>query len=141
MSQWEGDERMLKVLSVETRRRTELVDITSEVQRAVSESGVKEGIVLIFVPHTTAAVTVNENYDPSVARDIEGWLSKVVPRDAPYSHTEGNADAHIKSAWVGPSQALIIEDGRVKLGTWQGIFLCEFDGPRRRQVWVKIVGT
>ena len=132
---------MLKVLTVETKRRTELVDITSEVQKAVSESGVKDGIIVIFVPHTTAAVTVNENYDPSVARDIEGWLSKAVPHDAPYSHTEGNADAHIKSVLVGPSEALVVEGGRVKLGTWQGIFLCEFDGPRRRQVWVKIVGT
>ncbi|HIE09003.1 MAG TPA: YjbQ family protein [Armatimonadetes bacterium] len=131
---------MLKVLNVETKRRTELVDITSEVERAVSESGVKEGIVVIFVPHTTAAVTVNENYDPSVATDINEWLSKAVPYNAPYSHTEGNADAHIKSAIVGPSEALIIEGGRVKLGTWQGIFLCEFDGPRRRQVWLKIVG-
>ena len=132
---------MLKVLTVETKRRTELVDITSEVQKAVSESGIKDGIIVIFVPHTTAAVTVNENYDPSVARDIEGWLSKAVPHDAPYSHTEGNADAHIKSVLVGPSEALVVEGGRVKLGTWQGIFLCEFDGPRRRQVWVKIVGT
>ena len=129
------------MLTVETRRRTELVDITAEVQRAVSESGVKDGIVVVFVPHTTAAVTVNENYDPSVAEDIDRWLTKVVPHDAPYAHTEGNADAHIKSAWVGPSQALIIEGGKVRLGTWQGIFLCEFDGPRRRQVWLKIVGS
>ncbi len=132
---------MTKILTVETRRRTELVDITSEVQRAVSESGVKDGILVIFVPHTTAAVTVNENYDPSVCEDIDKWLSKVVPHDAPFAHTEGNADAHIKSAWVGPSQALIIEDGKVRLGTWQGIFLCEFDGPRRREVWLKIVGS
>lgn len=131
---------MLKVFTVQTRKRNQLVDITSDVQRAVSESGVREGIAVIFVPHTTAAVTVNENYDPSVAEDIEGWLSRVVPHDAPYSHTEGNADSHIKSAWVGPSQPLIIEGGKVKLGTWQGIFLCEFDGPRRRQVWVKIMG-
>lgn len=130
---------MLRVLTVETKRRTGLVNITAEVQKAVAESGTQEGIAVIFVPHTTAAVTMNEDYDPSVARDIDDWLRRVVPPEAPYSHTEGNADAHIKSAWVGPSQALIIEGGKVKLGTWQGIFLCEFDGPRRRQVWLKIV--
>ena len=130
---------MLESFTVRTRSRNELIDITSEVQRIVSKSGVDEGICVVYVPHTTAGVTVNENADPSVAVDIRNTLSKLVPAGAGYSHLEGNADSHIKSTIVGPSITLIVTGGRILLGTWQGIFFCEFDGPRTRKVYVKVV--
>jgi secondary thiamine-phosphate synthase enzyme len=130
---------MLRQIEISTRSRIVLEDITMQVQRAVSESGVRDGACLVYVPHTTAGVTVNENADPSVQRDILTTLSKLVPRDGSYSHTEGNADAHIKASLVGSSAMVFIESGRLVLGTWQGIYLCEFDGPRRRRVLVKVV--
>lgn len=126
--------------SVRTNQRSEMIDITDEVARAVSESGVTDGIVTVFVPHTTAGVTINENADPSVVRDILSTLSKIVPRDSGYTHSEGNSDSHIKASMMGFSQQVIIEGGRLALGTWQGIYFCEFDGPRTRKVWVSIVG-
>lgn len=131
--------RVVRVLEVKTSRRTQLVDVTAAVQRAVTESGVTSGICHLYVPHTTAGVTINENADPDVPRDIEATLDKVVPKDAGYKHFEGNADSHIKSAIVGVSQSVEIEDGRLVLGRWQAIFFCEFDGPRVRQLRVKIV--
>ncbi len=125
-------------LSVRTSKREELVDITEQVQSVVTRSGVQNGVCWVFVPHTTAAVTINENADPSVKVDILEQLRRLVPSDLRYHHTEGNADAHIKAVLVGNSVAVPIVNGRLRLGTWQGIFFCEFDGPRSRRVWVEV---
>lgn len=130
---------MIKKIQVQTRSRAELVDITSKIEDAVRESKVKSGVCHIFVPHTTAAVTINENADPSVKRDILGSFEKLVPSGGVYEHTEGNAAAHIKSAITGTDKTVFIEDGILKLGTWQGVFFCEFDGPRQRSVFIRIV--
>ena len=130
---------MYDIISISTSRRIEMIDITSRVRQSVKESGVKEGIAIVYVPHTTAGVTINENADPSVAKDIENTLTKLVPPDKGYLHLEGNADSHIKSTIVGSSINLIIENGEIVLGTWQGIFFCEFDGPRGRKVYVKVI--
>lgn len=130
---------MVKTISIQTKSRMELQDITARVEDVVRAAKVKNGICHIFIPHTTAAVTINENADPSVQRDIVNWLNENVPFDADYGHSEGNASAHIKSTIVGIDREVFIEEGRLKLGTWQGIFFCEFDGPRRRNVYVKIV--
>lgn len=118
-----------------------MIDITSQVADAVSKSRVESGIVVVYVPHTTAGVTINENADPSVARDITTTLSDLVPANAGYSHGEGNADSHIKTVTVGPSVTIIIEGGKPVLGTWQGVFFCEFDGPRSRKVHVQCVAA
>jgi secondary thiamine-phosphate synthase enzyme len=126
-------------IKVSTHERCELVDITKEIQQVIDKQKIKNGVLYIFCPHTTAAVTVNENYDPSVQTDISETLSKLIPHHAGYAHTEGNADAHIKASTVGSSRTLFIENGKIAFGTWQGIFLCEFDGPRTREVWVKIL--
>ncbi|ACB09298.1 secondary thiamine-phosphate synthase enzyme YjbQ [Thermotoga sp. RQ2] len=130
---------MLKRLTVRTSSRTQFVDITSEVVKVIEESKVRNGICVVFVPHTTAGVTINENADPSVRQDIMNTLNKLVPPSAGYTHLEGNADSHIKASLVGSSVTLIIENGRPLLGTWQGIYFCEFDGPRTRSVYVKVV--
>lgn len=129
----------MKKIVIQTRSKTELLDITGRVEEALGENQVKEGICVIFVPHTTAALTVNENADPSVKEDILSELNKLVPLNGRYRHAEGNAAAHIKSSIVGCSKSIIIENGNLSLGTWQGIFFCEFDGPRKREVWVKII--
>ena len=126
------------ILSVKTHERTELVDITSEIQNLVRKSGVKQGLCMLYVPHTTAAVTINESADPSVKDDILMVLNQVIPWDANYRHLEGNSPAHVKSSLVGPSELIAIENRRLVLGTWQGIFFCEFDGPRTRKVHVRI---
>jgi len=125
-------------LSVRTQSRTDFQDITSQVQELVASSGVESGVCYILVPHTTAAVTVNEHADPSVVEDIIAQLEVMVPRHNNYRHGEGNSPAHIKASLMGNSEVVLIEDGRLFLGTWQGIFLCEFDGPRNRNVLVKI---
>jgi secondary thiamine-phosphate synthase enzyme len=130
---------MLKQIEISTSQKVELVDITSLVEKAVRESKVKDGICIIFVPHTTGAITINENYDPSVVKDILKELNKIVPFEDNYFHSEGNSSAHIKSTIIGVSKTLIISDGKILLGTWQGIFFCEFDGPRRRKVILKIL--
>lgn len=130
---------MIKKISVQTRSRAELVDITSKIEDAVKESKVKSGVCQVFVPHTTAAVTINENADPSVKRDILDSLEKLVPSGGVYEHTEGNAAAHIKSAIAGTDKTVFIEDGGLKLGAWQGVFFCEFDGPRQRSVFIRIM--
>lgn len=130
---------MVEIIKVKTPTRNQLVDITREIQAVVERHKVKEGTLHVFCPHTTAAVTVNENYDPSVQSDISNTLSKLIPHHAGYEHTEGNADAHIKAALVGSSMTLFIHDGKISFGSWQGVYLCEFDGPRTREVWVKIV--
>jgi secondary thiamine-phosphate synthase enzyme len=129
----------IETLHVKTSRRTELVNITSDVNRCVTASGVSNGVCRIYIPHTTAGITINEGNDPDVARDMEAAFDQMVPRHARYKHSEGNSDSHIKATMVGSSQSVWIEKGRLHLGRWQSIFLCEFDGPRIRDVMVKIV--
>ena len=130
---------MLKIFSVPTHNRTEMVDITSDVQKVVQESKQQEGLCCVFIPHTTAGITINENADPSVQKDILQELNKVIPFEDNYSHLEGNSAGHIKSSLIGSSVNIIVENGKLKLGTWQGIYFCEFDGPRTRKAWVKII--
>ena len=130
---------MLKSISLRTHKRREAVDITKEISKIVKESGVKNGICLIFVPHTTASITINENADPSVMRDILSTLSELIPYNKTYAHLEGNADAHIKSSIIGSSREIIVDNGKLLLGTWQGVFFLEFDGPRTRKIFVKVV--
>lgn len=126
-------------IGIRTSRRIELLDITGEIQDIVNKSKIKDGICIIFCPHTTAGLTINENADPSVRTDIMKTLSKIVPENITYSHTEGNADSHIKSSLFGSSLTVFVEDGRLSLGTWQGIYFCESDGPREREIWVKVI--
>jgi secondary thiamine-phosphate synthase enzyme len=126
-------------IEVETTSQTGFVDITGNVQRAVRESGIKDGVCFVYVPHTTAAMTINENADPNVQQDLLMAINKLIPFRDNYSHIEGNSAAHIKSSLVGPTISVLVEGGRLLLGTWQGIFFCEFDGPRNRRVWVKIL--
>ena len=121
-------------LKVKSGSRTQLIDITADVQAALREAGIREGICMVYVPHTTAAVTINESADPSVAKDILMALNKIVPWKDEYRHLEGNSPAHIKSTLVGASELVAVRNGKLQLGTWQGIFFCEFDGPRRRRV-------
>ena len=128
-----------KEISVSTSRRNEFVDVTEEVRSFVQDSGVKEGYVHLYVPHTTAAVTINENYDPSVKSDILNKLSDVIPAGAGYSHSEGNADSHIKASIIGSSDFIPVTGGDIDLGRWQGIFFCEFDGPRSRRMIVQVI--
>lgn len=130
---------MIKNINVKTGSRTEFIDITSGIQEIVDESGVTNGVCYIYVPHTTAAVTINEGADPSVVTDIVSTLNKLIPHSANYLHMEGNSDAHIKTSLVGSSETVIIEGGKLLLGTWQAIFFCEFDGARHRRVTVKII--
>ncbi len=128
-------------LEIRTQSRSECVDVTAEVSEAVKKSGVSEGIAVVFCPHTTAGVIVNEHADPDVAEDILGWLARAVPRSAEWRHTvEGNADAHVKATLVGSSATVPVSDGRLILGTWQGVFFCEFDGPRSRHLEVRVLG-
>jgi len=129
----------METIRVKTESRTQFVDITSLVRDAVAKSKVQEGLVLVYVPHTTAGVTINEAADPSVVEDIQAKLSELVPHHSRYRHAEGNADAHIKTTLVGSSVHLILSKGSLDLGTWQGVFFCEFDGPRTRNVHVKVV--
>ena len=128
-----------KILNVRTSRRTELKDMTAEVEAVVRESGCAEGVCHLYVPHTTAGVLINEGDDPAVARDIEATLDRLIPHRGNYEHAEGNSDSHIKTALVGSSEVVPIENGRLALGRWQAIFLAEFDGPRTRELRVKIV--
>lgn len=130
---------MLKTVQVTTQKRIEFVDITNIVKQAVTESGVRDGICLVYVPHTTCGITINEHADPDVVRDIIYQLGKIVPESENYSHVEGNSDAHIKASIIGSSKNIIISDSKLMLGTWQGIFLCEFDGPRKRNLYIKIL--
>ncbi|HBC92551.1 MAG TPA: hypothetical protein DCZ10_06505 [Pelotomaculum sp.] len=129
----------LYTLDVNTRERTQLLDITSAVEGLVAQSGVAEGTCLLYVPHTTAGLTINENADPTVAADMLMELNKLVPFEDGYRHSEGNSAAHIKSSLVGVSLFLFVSGGKLQLGTWQGLYFCEFDGPRRRKVMVKMV--
>lgn len=129
----------MEMLRVRTERRTQLVDVTGLIERAVKASGVSSGVCYVYVPHTTAGVTINEHADPDVASDLEGVFDRLVPQDGPYRHSEGNSDSHAKATMAGSSQIIFVENGRLALGTWQGVFLCEFDGPRERRVYVKVV--
>ena len=129
----------LQELTVTTRSRSQMVDITAQVQRLVDESGIQEGLCMVFVPHTTAAVTINENADPDVQRDMMSELDKIVPWESNYYHVEGNSAAHLKATLTGFSEQLIIHSGRLLLGTWQGLYFMEYDGGRTRRVCVKLV--
>jgi len=126
---------------VQTKDLAELIDITAEVQEHLKASKIKDGICVIYIPHTTASVCINENADPSVKSDINDTLDKLIPRDGSYSHSEGNADAHVKASIIGSSRVVLIESGKLLLGTWQGIYFCEFDGPRKRKVVLKFLGS
>jgi secondary thiamine-phosphate synthase enzyme len=127
------------ILSVKTSTRTELIDITSQIAKQVKKSGIRDGLCMLYVPHTTGAVTINESADPSVRGDIMMVLNQIVPWEANYKHLEGNSPAHVKATLVGASELLAIENGALVLGTWQGIFFCEFDGPRTRKIHVRIL--
>jgi secondary thiamine-phosphate synthase enzyme len=127
------------ILTIKTKSRTELVDITAQVQSGIQEHGFREGICFLYVPHTTAAVTINESADPSVKADILMVLNQIIPWQADYRHMEGNSPAHIKSSLVGASELIAVENRRLVLGTWQGIFFCEFDGPRTRKVHLRFL--
>ena len=130
---------MLQTLTVHTGSRTEFLDLTGRIQAAIQESGVQDGLCHLFVPHTTAAVTINENADPSVRADILMVLNKLISERESYRHLEGNSPAHIKASVIGPQLTLMVSGSRLVLGTWQGIFFCEFDGPRTRRLHLKIV--
>lgn len=133
--------KMIQILQVKTSKQIEFLNITRPVQEAVKKTRVEEGICFIFIPHTTAAITINENADPSVSQDMIMELNEIVSSECPYQHREGNSAAHIKASLVGFSQTVFVESGKLVLGTWQGIFFCEFDGPRNRNVQVKVVKT
>lgn len=129
----------MQAIRLKTSRRTQLVDITNEVQRVVTALGIRVGTCFLYVPHTTASVLINEHADPDVASDAEGTLDRLVPMAGPYRHAEGNSDSHVKSMLTGATQFVFVEDGKLSLGRWQGIFLAEFDGPRERKVYVKVL--
>jgi len=129
----------MRTFSVSTPSRIAFVNITSQVRQAVQNTGIQNGLVTVYVPHTTCAVTINEAADHDVVRDIQFQLDKLAPYEQGYHHLEGNADAHIKTSLIGSSETIILDDGRLVLGTWQGVFLCEFDGPRTRKVYVKVL--
>lgn len=129
----------MPVINIPTSRRVEFIDITGKVQRALSDAGMQSGLCHVFVPHTTAGITINENADPDVVRDIVTTLERLVPERGDYRHGEGNSDAHIKASMMGFSQSIPVENGRLALGTWQGVYFCEFDGPRTRQMRVTLL--
>lgn len=129
----------MQTLEIQSRQRVELLDVSAEVRRAIRVSGVREGLAVLHVPHTTAGLTINENADPDVLRDLVMEINKIVPFEDDYRHGEGNSAAHLKSSLFGPNLTLIVHDGAPLLGTWQGIYFCEFDGPRRRQLHIKVV--
>lgn len=128
-------------VSLQTSSRDQILDITPEVVKYVEQNGINSGMVVVYSPHTTAAITVNENADPDVKRDIRYYLSKTIPKDFGFAHAEGNADSHIKGSLNGFSHTFIVEDGNLQLGQWQGIYFMEFDGPRSRNVWLQVVGN
>jgi secondary thiamine-phosphate synthase enzyme len=129
----------LELINIKTFQRVEFIDITHEVENLLKKSGITEGICLLFVPHTTAGITINENSDPAVKNDIRLKINKMIPRYEEYSHNEGNSDAHLKSSLFSTSLNLIISSGKLALGTWQGIYFCEFDGPKNRNLYIKFI--
>ena len=126
-------------LHIETNSRVEFRDVTSQIEQLVEKSGIESGQCHVFVPHTSAAVLINENYDPGLRQDIADFLKELAPPDAPYRHNDGNCDSHLKAALLGATRTLLIENHRLLLGRWQGVYFCEFDGPRRRDLYVKLV--
>jgi len=130
---------VLKYINVKSSHRNEFIDITEKVNETIKETSIVSGICCVYVPHTTAGVTINEGADPSVQRDIQNTLSRLIPHELNYSHREGNADAHVKASIIGASQFIIIDEGRLVLGTWQAVYFCEFDGPRHRRVTLKLI--
>ncbi len=130
---------MNESFNVSTSGQCQFIDITSDVQKAVNNSNIDDGVVIVFVPHTTAGITINENADPSVQSDIIMQMDKVVPQSRDFRHSEGNSPAHIKASLMGSSVTVIVSGGKLNLGTWQGIYFCEFDGPRNRHVWIKTI--
>ena len=135
----ERPQPQMHTLTIETRARVEFKDITGEIEKWVSASGVRDGLCYVFVPHTTAAILINENADPALMQDLGSFLTQLAPRDKAYHHADGNCDAHLKASLIGCSKYLMIENGHLVLGRWQGVYFCEFDGPRRRELRVKIV--
>ncbi len=131
----------MDTLTISTSQRVDIIDISSHVQNTVQDSGIRDGIITVYVPHTTCGIMINEHADPDVVRDIKMQFEKLVPYQAGYRHLEGNSDSHIKTAMVGSSETVIIENGRLVLGTWQGVFLCDFDGPRTRKVHLNILSS
>jgi len=129
---------MIKQLEIRSKAREEMIDITSDVRSIVKDSGISEGRITLFVPHTTAAVTINENADPTVQKDMQFSLGRISPVLPEFRHLEGNSDAHVKSSLIGCSQDILISNGNLILGTWQGIYFCEFDGPRQRRLYVQV---
>ncbi len=129
---------MPEEIIVKTSKRSEMIDITSSVRRIVAASGMSEGTCTVFVPHTTAAVTINEKADPDVARDVSGFMETLVPPSGRFRHAEGNSDSHVKCSLIGASETIIVSGGSLLLGTWQAVFFCEFDGPRTRKCLVKV---
>jgi len=130
---------VLRALKIETRARVEFKDVTSLIQRTIDETGIKSGTCHLFVPHTTAAVLINENDDPALMKDLDNFLTRLAPAERDYLHNDGNCDAHLKAALIGSSKSLLIENGHLILGRWQGVYFCDFDGPRRRDLRVKVV--
>ena len=130
----------METFEVRTSRREELIRVTSALQELVDAKGWRDGALVVYCPHTTAALTINEAADPDVAADLVMALSRLLPREGGYKHVEGNSDSHVKTTLVGPSQTLIVSGGRIQLGTWQGVFLCEWDGPRNRKLWAQWLG-
>jgi len=128
---------MLVTIPIKTRNRSEMIDITSRIEEELSKSEIQSGVCFLFVPHTTAGITINEDADPSVIADIQAMFNKLIPWEWDYRHLEGNSAAHIKSSLTGHSAVVLVESGRLKLGSWQGIFFCEFDGPRSRKLYLK----
>lgn len=131
----------METLTLKTSRRAQMLAITGQVQEMIARNGWREGVLQLHCPHTTAGLTVNENADPDVVRDMLDTLERLVPVDAGYRHSEGNSDAHVKASLMGVGLTLIVSEGKMRLGTWQGVFFCEFDGPRTRQVWAQWVGA
>lgn len=131
----------METLQIPTREREEMIDITTEVQKLVRQKGWRDGGVLLYCPHTTGAITINEGADPDVKRDIVVNMRRLIPHHGDYHHAEGNSDAHLKVSMFGPSQMIIVENGELRLGTWQRVFFCEFDGPRTRKLWAKWLGA
>lgn len=130
----------MDTFQIRSQQREELVRLTGALQELVTQRGWRDGALVVFCPHTTAGLTVNEDADPDVARDLVMAMARIAPRDAGYRHAEGNSDAHVKTTLTGPSLTLIVDGGRIQLGTWQGVFLCEWDGPRTRSLWLRWLG-
>ena len=131
---------MFRKIEIATRAKVDFIDITAEIQRAVQDADVDEGMCFIYCPHTTAGIVLNENWDPDVENDVAMLLERIAPEGLPYRHSEGNSTAHIKSVLLGSDHFIFVQGGRLSMGQWQGIFLAEFDGPRRRTVWIRVVG-